>query len=66
MMDTLGAGIMSLIGRLLSLFGGQNCTRAIEKFMFGTSKCVHAGVFFIGGSTAVSTWPNKTMYCVGG
>ena len=43
--------------------------RAIEKIMFGTSKCAHAGVFFVGGSTAVSVWPNKINYyilCVGG
>ena len=50
-------------------FGFQNCTRAIERLMFGTSKCAHAGVFFVGGSTAVSVWPNKINYyilCVGG
>ena len=38
-MDTLGAGNMSLIGRLLSLFGGLNCTRAIEKIYLGFNVC---------------------------
>ena len=47
-MDTLGAGNMSLMGRLLSLFGGLNCTRAIEKLMFGIQS-----VSFIRGSTVV-------------
>ena len=47
-MDTLGAGNMSLMGRLLSLFGGLNCTRAIEKYIFGIQR-----VFFIRGSTVV-------------